>query len=213
MESWERRFAEYRRFLAEHDRHPSRHWPKTAAEASLAWWAKDQRRKLTHGASDSRKRGVLTAKQARKLQKLGIEPRRGRPGLKQLRRRQEKKGSARRTYTPKPAPCTASAPDPKAAAAWLAQPGDPDAEIGVSRLWLRRLRELAKFISEHARLPIIDYTSPRHEVELGRWLAKQLAGLRKYPRANRNVFLSAEQHALLLKAGFRVTPIEETEAK
>lgn len=87
--NWLQRYEELRLFLDRHRRMPDRHTPEFEGESSLAWWLKDQRRRMRLGKSDTRKRGALTAVQLSQLLMLGVMPdlNRGNPvGDPRLRR-------------------------------------------------------------------------------------------------------------------------------
>lgn len=78
---WETRFAQLKKFISLHGRLPDRHCPRVKGESSLAWWVKDQRRRIRIGASNIAKRGAITEKQRDRLIALGVfpDPRRGLP--------------------------------------------------------------------------------------------------------------------------------------
>lgn len=72
-------------FIKRHGRPPSRHWPMSTDESSLAEWLKDQRRKMRIQPFESSKRGTLTSEQMQKLLKAGLATRKtatGSPAVK-----------------------------------------------------------------------------------------------------------------------------------
>lgn len=71
---WDSRHRQLVQFIREFGRHPSRHTPESAEEESLAWWVKDQRRKMRYGKRAKAKRGTLTRGQKERLKALGIAP-------------------------------------------------------------------------------------------------------------------------------------------
>ncbi|MCC7507837.1 MAG: helicase associated domain-containing protein [Planctomycetes bacterium] len=71
---WDSRYKQLLEFIREFGRHPSRHTPESDEEESLAWWVKDQRRKLRYGKRGKAKRGTLSRSQKSRLDELGIAP-------------------------------------------------------------------------------------------------------------------------------------------
>ncbi len=71
---WASRYRQLVEFISEFGRHPSRHTPQSQEEESLAWWVKDQRRKLRYGKRCKAKRGMLNRSQKERLNELGVAP-------------------------------------------------------------------------------------------------------------------------------------------
>lgn len=74
IRQWLGRYTALAAYIRLHGRFPDRHRPESAAESSLAWWLKDQRRKMRIGDSATRKRGSLNGAQVKLLRGLHVEP-------------------------------------------------------------------------------------------------------------------------------------------
>jgi hypothetical protein len=172
--SWIERYLDLVDFVKNNGRMPSRRWALTQEEQSLAWWVKDQRRKMRLAPTEVSKRGRLTPEQREKLLELGIEPH----------------------YQP-PEGTSASAGRSKRPVSSARKPVE-NRTPARGRAWSTRLEALATFLDTHRRPPVIVYTAPPAEVKLARWLADIQKAVKR-PRAR--LSLTSEERELFEKAG------------